>query len=407
MLERVALVPGQLDLGAIAEAIVYYGKVEFVCLNGHIADLVERVGIETAIRLAESDIVDFSYKLSSSTIHTDEYSLYPHSVWTITPHKTASGKRIRGPEDELVETFQRKFGRGVVSLRDIRRLAGALTDHERYDSPVQKYMMDDVRNAKFIERALQTVLATKVPGYPNPYLVKVICHESAGNFIVNSNVNYELATKIFCSGDVDSNSKITPAYLVAPLLQMNEAMLYAGDRKCDIWADETCSSLLRLRVNTFAKRTTGSRENIDHFQESKFLSRSFSSAINNGDRTMSDVLDFAESNETRKFKRWISESKEGSDLLSEYEKSRISQSKLASSLPFKAAKLVVFASGGLALETLIGGSGVAGAIGGAIASGAVLSTVEEMLASRMSIGWRPNQWVTNAAGPFLRAQDDS
>jgi len=106
-------------------------------------------------------------------------------------------------------------------------------------------------------------------------------------------------------------------------------------------------------------------------------------------------MDFVEKDDTRKFKRWIAASAEQADLLVEYEKSKLAPSALAASLPFKAGKLVLFATVGAALDRITGGSGVAGVIGG-LAGDALLNSADEFITSRLRLGWRPNQWVAMA-----------
>lgn len=402
MLERVALLSNDLDLGAIAEAIVYYGNVELVCFDGQMVKMVERIGIADTIRLAESELINFTYKISTLAISTDTNALYQHSIFDVTPQGTPEGKPINNAEDELVDVFQRKFGAGVIAKRDVRRLAAAMSDYQAVGRASGDNTASNMQDAEFLSEAIRSVIKTRIPNYSNPERISASAIVSGQDFTINSNVDFELASKLFSTSHHSPGSTITSAYLALPILGMNEIMLYAGDRRCDLWADETASSLLQLRVQSLARRLQRSRRNIEHFHEEKFFSRSFANAIETGERTFSEVLDFAEAEETRKFKRWISEAPEGSDLLAEYEKSKVAPSKLAASLPVQATKRLLFTAAGFGLDKLIGGSGVVGGMSAALASEVVLNSADKLLSSHMKLGWKPNQWVANAAGPFLR-----
>lgn len=402
MLERVTILPQQLDLGAIAEAVVYYGKVEIRCFNGHIADLVERVGIDTAIRVAESDLIDFRYSVASLSIMTDNDQLYPHDIFTILPDQTADGRKIRSAADELDYTFANRFGNGVINSRDVRRLVGAFLEPVNLQQRASEHAISDFEKHSFFTNAVKLVLENQFPSYPNLTDVNARIVFSPptpprrwGQFMLASNVDFALTSKLLAKTIGEPQSQFGPGNLIAPIVHMHEALLYAGGNRCDIWADNTCSALLQLRVNSLLDRLENGKKNIDRFHELKFSRRSFAEAVNNNARSLADVMDFVEKDDTRKFKRWIAASAEQADLLVEYEKSKLAPSALAASLPFKAGKLVLFATVGAALDRITGGSGVAGVIGG-LAGDALLNSADEFITSRLRLGWRPNQWVAMA-----------
>jgi len=402
LLERVVILPQTLEIGSLAEALTYYGHVEMACHSEHIAELVERLGINAVIRIAESDLLTFAYRRSIDAVRTDDNKLYPHSFVCITMAASADGRRIDTAEDDVAKAIDQRLGRGVIGRRELRRLVGAIAIREERPNEISNGALSDVSDPDFMQEAIRIVLSTKIPTYPGSDRVRAIAHIDDGHVYLDTNIDFNLASSLLKYESGNSNSHLGPAHLLAPILGVRSEMLYSGDRLCDIWADDTQSGLLRAKVNSFISRLAGGRSNIDRFEEFAFAGRSFNEAVESGDRSLIEVLEFAEAEDTRRFKEWVQDGPEGGDLLAEYEKSKVAKSKFASSLPVKAAKMVLFAGGGAAIEAGIGGTGALGAVLGNLVGDTTLSVADKILGSHLSVGWKPNQWVTKSASSFLR-----
>lgn len=398
MFERVVLNSDGLDAGALAEALVYYGHVEAFCLEGELIQLVKQLGVQGAIRLAESELVTLSYRQSVDAVQSDDGSLYPHAFFSVHALTRADGRRIRGPEDEIEYAFESHFGRGVIRRGDLRRLISALEVRQDPPAFVGKAAEADVADPRALTAGIQAVLRAKLPSYPNIDGVLARAHFSGWQFSVETNIRFDLAARLAQDAGFEP---LTISALLAPIIGVRTQMHYAGARMTDLWVDEVHSALLRVRVSSFINRLEGGRQNIDRFEEKVFGGRSFAQAVESGERSLIDVLQFAEEQQTRKFKEWMRDSRDGADLLAEYERSRITPSKFASSLPVKATKLVMFSSVGALLEQLASGTGFAAAVVGNVVSDFILNDMDRKILSQLQLGWRPNQWVSKSAKPFL------
>lgn len=391
-----------MDLGALAEAIVYYGKVNVSCFDGHLISLIERIGIDNTIRLAESEIVDFSYRVGCLCILDEPESLYPHDIYTIARGLGKKRNRTCTLEEDLNVAIKYKFGSGALRRKDIDRLVRALQLDAGRDQSASKYTNDSIKDQEFIQSAIRKIIQYRIPDYPFPDRVSISSAFEGSRFNLSSNIDYHKASELFSSRSGHASSTITPGVLLAPLMSMCEILLASSELKQDVWIDPLQSKLIQLRVNLTLRNPETGRVNIDRFNEKIFVGKSFAGAVSSGERHISEILDFAEREDTLKFKRWIADSEEGADLLAEYEKSKVSASRLASSLPAKAVRIVLFATAGAGIEKLIGGSGAFGMLAGPIVSEAVLSAADDLILSRIKLGWKPNQWVVDEAGPFLR-----
>lgn len=402
MLERVLLLPEKLDLGEIAQAIVYYGKVEISYQRGQISELVERVGIDAAIRLAESDTISLVYRRSFDAVRTDEKALYPHRFVCIYIAKSAEGSSIKNTQDDIAQAIERRIGRGVVPRRQMQRFTELVKTRDEFPDMISKGALADVVDRSFLERAARIIISAKVNMYPRIDLISATCHSENDMLYLESNIDFDHATSLLRKKSGLDDIKFTPANILAPILGIRAEMLYAGDSRADIWTDDMKSSLLQTKVNSFVRRLEGAKYNLNRFEEIAFSGRSFGEAVESGERNIIDVLEFVDSEDTKRFKRWIQEGPDRGDLLVEYEKSRISPSKLAASLPVKAGKIVLFAGAGAAIESAVGGTGMVGAVAGNIVADAALSVADKMLGSHLRLGWKPNHWVNRSASPFLR-----
>lgn len=400
MLNRVVILPDGLDLPSLAEALVYYGHVEVLYQNGSLCDLIEHIGIDGALRLAESDLVTFLYDFSVGAILTEDKDFLPYSFWNVYLTADEHGRRINNALDEIVLTAKRRLGAGAIPMSKLRRLAKAIYVRETPSTQVNEATLADIRDTDFLNRAIKLALAEKAPGYPLLTNVRVEAVEDGGKFLIQSNIDFKLANQLSPEAETEGAPHVTYPQLVNPISRMRSEMFFSGDRMCDLWADDLHSKILRERVNSFLNRIEGGRRNIERFEEFSLQGRSFKTAVESGERSILDILDFAELESTRKFKSWIVDQPPRGDLLVEYEKACISESGVTRSLPFKLSKLVLMSAAGTAVDSALGGTGLPGLATG-IASSVAVDGLDELLLSRLKIGWRPNQWVSGSALKFL------
>lgn len=400
MLERVTIADNDFDLGDIAESIVYYGKVDLTATSGSFVKLINLIGIDETIRLAESENFTFLYNRTVPAVFSDTGRLYPHVFSGITLQSSEDGRRIDSVESELRTTLSRSFGKGTIPYAKIRRLSNAMVVREDASSVIMRGAFDDAKDRNLLSEMIRGLLSVLVPEYPKTNTTIASIEASGDSFLMESNIDFSLANNIYEKYVPKSHSSITPAFLLSHIAEMRWEMFYAGGQLSDVWIRPAQSTIFQIKVNSFSKRMQLAKGRIDRFEEMALLGRSFKKSVNSGGVSISEILNFVESKETRKFKQWITSSSPDADLLREYDKANATQSHLMSSLPARFVKFVVFSTGGALLDKAIGGSGIIGAAGG-FAADWTLNSAEEMLSAQLKMGWKPNQWVNNSAAPFL------
>jgi hypothetical protein len=174
--------------------------------------------------------------------------------------------------------------------------------------------------------------------------------DTGNGYVVVTKLDFERINEIYHRTVPVEHSSIDMATLLGNMLEAEKEMDFAAKTGADLWADETGSSILRLRANSIANRILGAREHIDYFQRVEFEGRTFRSAINSGEHTTSELLDLLEREDARKFKQWLSKQPPTGALLKEYDRAVFSENSWTKRLPFKTGKLMVFAGIGVAVD---------------------------------------------------------
>jgi hypothetical protein len=150
------------------------------------------------------------------------------------------------------------------------------------------------------------------------------------------------------------------------------------------------SSIVRLKFAQMLARRDQSVKEIDLFQEINLSNaRSISEAINSGERTFSEFLQFLKGAD--RFKHWLKTVNPDANLLTEYLKASTSETWINRLAP-KSVRFVVATGLGLASEALFP-SGIGATVGVGVGA------IDSLLLDRVLKGWRPSHFVE---GPLTR-----
>lgn len=399
MMERIIIIPDTTDLSEIAEALVYYSHIDILFNHANLCQLINLIGIDDTIRLSESEIITFIYERKHSIIYSNENSYLPHAIACVSLSNDKNGRKIKSIFDELDIFIKQSFGNGVIPPGKVRRLANSITERDYPSTQVHAASLSDIADQDFLNKVIKIGMIQNIPNYPN--IDQIFCHSVVenGNFYIHGNIDFDLANSMYPIKSPDNIRLFTYNNLISPILRMRSEMYHSGDRNCDILTDDLNSKVFTCRVNSFLDRLEKPSKNINRFEDYKLRGKSFRSALQSGDISIIDVLNFAESSETRKFKEWLKSLKANSDILSEYEIA-ISKSPITSKLPYKLSKFTIM----FALSYLLNPASnllVSNPIISGIISDASLEYLDDFLISKLKLGWRPNQWVLKSANKFL------
>jgi hypothetical protein len=403
MLNAVTISKDAADLPALCEALVYYGRVNLIVSSGSLADLVIKFGYENLIKYLDLGVLELVYEQHTSVVLTRSNPLPVHSFQTISLARTAQGRRIDSPADEMERTFIQAMGRGQRTRSIIRDLAMRLVVRDS-SADVLVQAKQDALDLPYLRKALLEILAVLVPEYRVPTNLEIDVLEVEGGIVLGTNLNMTEINRLYHHRVSPTHSSITPAYLLAYMLDTRKEILYSSAASSDLWLSSAHAALLKARVETLFQRVAINRQHVDYFQMVEFQGRSVQAAIRQGERTPSELVAFLENEETIRFKAWLVEQNADAGLLREYDRAVLSQIGFTQRLPFKASKMVTFAALGAVADVALGTMGLSSVVaaGMGIAADVALSSSDEFLLSKIRGGWKPNQWVDTVADEFLR-----
>jgi hypothetical protein len=152
----------------------------------------------------------------------------------------------------------------------------------------------------------------------------------------------------------ESELTVTPALILAHILDTRKEIIANIEDKTDIWLDEPHERCFRARVVTSVERLTR-REQIDLFNEVILNRLSIGSAVASGARTIDQAVDLLEHPKTIKFREWLASQPPEARLVEEYYKDIYSEPSWQKGARFKAAKISLLTGAGAAIDVALGG----------------------------------------------------
>jgi hypothetical protein len=390
------------DVGCIAEALVYYGRIDVILRGGTLMPLVETFGFEPLMRAIDGCLIELTYEVSSHVVITNKNPFEVHG-FAIAGQSNPKKKRPMSAGEQIEQHFHRKLGNSS-EVRAQAKLLGQRVKERVQAEAVLTAIQSQIADKHYLEDAIREMLRTLVPAYAIPMDLGLDAFDTGNGYVVFTKLDFERINEIYHRTVPVEHSSIDMATLLGNMLEAEKEMDFAAKTGADLWADETGSSILRLRANSIANRILGAREHIDYFQRVEFEGRTFRSAINSGEHTTSELLDLLEREDARKFKQWLSKQPPTGALLKEYDRAVFSENSWTKRLPFKTGKLMVFAGIGVAVDQAVGTAGLAtaAAVAASYASGLLVGAGEELLSSTLAKGWKPNQFIEGPAAEFVR-----
>jgi hypothetical protein len=172
MFEAVTIAGSDLNAGTVAEALIYYGRVDVAVGGGLLVNLTKSFGGENIVRAVDMGALRLVYERTHHVVVSISEPYRVHNFTGVSLAGSADGKKVKSAQDELEEMFQRNFGKS----QQARLLARDLSDrlHERdFREEISKQAILDVLDVKFMTQATAAWLSTMVPEYALPADFKV------------------------------------------------------------------------------------------------------------------------------------------------------------------------------------------------------------------------------------------
>lgn len=367
-----------IDIGALAEGLLFYERVAIVGNSGTIKDLLSRIPPFVLLSLLRDGRLEFHYLSDqigvSTTPLSDGRSI--HSLISISsPDHTIEKVGPKAFKDAAGGTSQARVGASQFSqfLRPI--------DHSTFDQASVLQAISDNRAAQL---SVFSLVREIVPAFnlPDQAYFKIELENSG--FYIDTSLDFVALNRLYHQAVSPAHSSLTEAYFLALIQGAYEATYFAAKLDAEVAVHPIERVVQAKAVEGVALRHSNSQAQIDSFTDLTLsCSHAIREAVNSGTVPFSSVVKLLDSAD--KFRHWLHEQSPDSNLLRAYYQETVKES-WVEKLPAKSTRWSIFTGIGIGLDAL-------GAGGFGTAAGTALSAVDAFILDKIVKGWKPHQFV--------------
>ena len=376
-----------LDLGFLAEAMLFYGEVEVIANRGVMSQLVRECGPETLCELLAQGHLKLKFEPNMPGIYSQGSGPNdPHSLLLVSPQGAAL-------LDLLQPVLMKIVGRSGRARRLAQHLA-RLVDTEPVELELLNRLREDLISADYTSCAAKLIIERSAPGAPVPARPQFeITFSDANNFHVVSNFDYASINSVYHRRIPPSHSTITSALILSHILNARKILDDCAAGESEIATSEIWSELIALKVANALQPRIKSAGEITAFQNFVFDGgRALAETINSKERRFDELIPVLDS--AKQFRKWLQEGQFGDGLIKEYFR-EVTANSWVDKLPVKSVRWAIFTAAGLSLDAM-------GAHGLGKAGATLLSIADTFFVDKILKGWKPNQFVERSLKPFVR-----
>lgn len=380
-----------LDLGALVEGLLFYGRTEVVLNSGSIKQIAEFWSPEGLLALLDSGMATFKYQQNIAAIQTQHTGTNRERYAPVLVEIASSPSLAAGPELLVGRVLDQVVGKRGRARRLTAQVCRRMVIH-RSDEGLTSRVTADLLDVGFADQAVRRILKAYTPELSLPVDARFEVQQVDEGLRVLTNIDFPAVNALYHKRVPPTHSSITPAFLLAHFVSAREMVEDAAHSDADMAADPAHSAVAELRIKNFLSRRDSSQDSIATFQAFLFDDgRGIREAVNAGDVTLSEIL--ALLNKAEKFKTWLRDQAPDADLVKEYFRV-VTSSTWVDRLPSKTLRWLLFSGVGLGLD-VVGAGGVGTAIG------LTLGAVDSLVLDSMLRGWKPNHFVETSLSRLL------
>ena len=371
-----------LDLGFLAEAMLFYQSVHLIANGSTISQLVRECGPHLLIELLKEQFLKISYVEKIIGVAPSDAEMSRRVYLPLTVHPTDGSWSLEKLAPEIFSKaasgpgWGRRLGREFAELVPTIDLDNKLISSVRADFADQKYMKE----------AVAQLLGVLAPTYRLPQDYHFELFKEGNAFRLDTNIDFEQANEIFTQREQKAGYTLTPDRLLIYIFDARNDLFFASRESAELATQPSSAAIIDVKFRKILAARSKSQYNIEVFQEMVLAnSHEIGESIKSGLRTWRDFLMLLK--EARKFKEEFLRQKDpDASLIYEYNKA-LDKKTWLDKLPTKAMRFLIFTGGGLIVPALA-------ALG--------LSAADSFVVDRLLGGWKPNQFVNGPLKRFAR-----
>lgn len=370
--------PGPLiDIGSLAEALLFYDKVAIVGNSATVKDLLSRIPPFILLSLLRDGRLEFHYLSDQVGIHTTQGpgGRPLHRLTTVSsPDHTI--------EKIIPEAFKRAAG-GSAQARVASWKFAELTrrlDHSAFDRTSVLQALADNHGT---EASVRSLLRKITPDYPSAG-IRFNVHEETSGFSVDSNIDFSRLNELYHKTVPSAHSTITEAYILALLQGAFEATYFAGTLETEVAVHPVEQVVHAASVEAMIHRYARNSAEIACFTDVTLNeAHAVREAVNSGTVPFIAIVKLLDSAD--KFRHWLRRQPDDASLIKAYY-NEATKNSWVEKLPPKTMRWLFFGAAGLLVDALYPGD--VGKL-----AGVAISALDGFLMDKVLKGWTPHQFV--------------
>jgi hypothetical protein len=375
---RNAIGPGPLiDIGALAEGLLFYGRVAIVGNSGTVKDLLARIPPFVVLSMLRDGRLEFHYLEDQIGISTQEINgRSQHNLVAFSsPNHTVDKVGPSAFKDAAGTTTQAKIGASKFTtlLRPLN-----------YSGFDQNSVLQSFSDKQVINLSVSSLIQEVVPRFsPSRDLRFAIEREKSGIYI-DTNIDFTELNRLYHQIVPASHSTLSEAYILSLLQRAYEATYFAALLNSEVAVHPIEKAVQARAVDAVISRYEHNQSQIENFAELTLADgNAIREAVNSGAVPFTAVLKLLDSAD--KFRHWLHQQPTDANLVRAYYQETIKET-WAEKLPTKSTRWSIFTGIGLGIDALGGG-------GLGTAANVAVSAVDAFLIDKLVKGWKPHQFV--------------
>lgn len=377
-----------IDLGLIAETLLFYEKAHLVIDIGTLQNLLKTLGYEYLIDLIKDGRLRVTFLTQSFGTLTRNGV---HDLIEFEMVQTPEGKKL-SREDVVIEQFERTLGKSWATKKAAKKFLSLvpLRSPSRWvQNPkgVSGVAREFLKDPAFVRGAVAATFSELAPEATMAPDWRFNIELLDNGFVVDTNLD---VAKLF-SG-LDPSGAVSAAHLTSGILDAVVDLVISSHYLAEYVTDPISNRIMQLKLSDICRRQNNKLSEIELFQKVHLENaRALREAINSGARTFKEFMALLEG--ASKFKEWLKGAHPDKDLLREYHDA-VTKETWLQSLPGKVLRFALFKGGELVSDVFL-------PPGASTAAQVTAEIAGEFWLDRIAKGWRPNQFVEGKLRPFV------
>src|SRR5258708_11696701 len=289
-----------LDVGILAEALLFYGRVHLIAERDMLRQLVARCGPAAVVALMEERFLEVAFLTQPAGIGTQDAGPSEAGMHEFVSH-------VVYDLGQQAEDAFRAASQDAVQRRDLVRRFTALAHPISYDDDLAHRFAADLDDTTYSRSAVEKLLQILAPGYVPPPDLQFDIAWHGRHCRVRTNLDFPAVNAHYRpASDARHVRQLDTPLLLLYLLEARSDLEFAARFGAEVATSPAGSALMKLRLGGLLPAAPRHTTEIAAFED-LFLPEGhcIREVIDAGERTYDDVL--ALLRRARRFRTWLAD----------------------------------------------------------------------------------------------------